>query len=363
MNVEILCSSRELFGADRSALRLAEALLDIGLSPTVIVPSDRPELGLSGAASERGIPTREERIAIASSRGVESLSAVLPARGRRSRADLTIFNTTAVLGSGGSVSKKLVIVREWLDPGSPRHRLLAARHRFGADAIVGVSSDVVGQWRKCIRGPAQQHVLHNWLDRGLLDRTGRADSPKERNGILCIGRFNRWKGQDALASAYEDAFSSSDDRPALRFVGAQPGSEFDAPATAIATRGRSFGWEVLPFTSDPFDHFQDAALVVVPSLQPEPFGTIVLEALAHGCCVIAFEGGGPSDMAKDFPGSIQLVPRSGPGLADALSAWWQRGGPALSEDARSHARQTLESRYSPETGAKSWRTVIDALTP
>jgi glycosyltransferase involved in cell wall biosynthesis len=361
MNVEILCSSRELFGADRSALRLAEALSTTGLSTTLIVPSDRPELGLSQAAAERSIPTREERIAIATSDGVEAARALIPRPRRRSSSDLTIFNTTAVLGSAGTGGQKVVVVREWLEPTSVRHRMLVARHRAGADAVVGVSSGVVGQWRRCTRGPRAKYVIHNWLDRSVLDRTADAGRDRVRGGILCIGRFNRWKGQDALADAYAQAFSDRADRPALRFVGSQPGTEFDARSDAIAERGRRFGWEVLPFTSDPSEHFWSSALVVVPSLQPEPFGTVMLEAIAHGCRVIAFDGGGPTDLAMSFPTSLQLVSRNGRALADALATWWDGGGAALSSAESVDARRTLESHYSPEAGAASWRTVIDDL--
>jgi glycosyltransferase involved in cell wall biosynthesis len=362
VNVEILCSSRELFGADRSALRLAEVLSSIGLRPTLVVPSNRPELGLSEEAAKRGVSAREERIAVASSSGIESPLAALPTQRRGDGADLTIFNTTAVLGSSRRVAKKIVIVREWLDPSSTRHRLVAARHRVGASAVVGVSSGVIEQWRKCTQGPARQYVVHNWLERSLLSETTSAPSVGGRSGILCIGRFNRWKGQDVLADAYEQAFSARDDRPPLRFVGSQPGTEFDTRAEMLAQRGRHLGWEVLPFTSDPSTHFWSAALVVVPSLQPEPFGTVILEALAHGCRVVAFDGAGPSDMAKNFPGLVELVPRGTPALAAALATWWNRGGTALSAEELARSRRQLESRYSPEAGATSWQTVVTALT-
>jgi glycosyltransferase involved in cell wall biosynthesis len=364
VNVEILCSSRELFGADRSALRLAEALGAIGSSPTLVLPSNRPERGLSAEAARRGICSREELIAIASSGGIEGPLALLPRRKRSGAADLTIFNTTAVLGSAARVANKAVVVREWLEPNSPRHRLLAARHRVGADAVVGVSSGVVDQWRKCIRGPAKQFVIHNWLDRTILNQTAgsRRSGTGARAGILCIGRFNRWKGQDALADAYEEAFSARSVRPPLKFVGSQPGTGFDARAERLEERGRDLGWEVLPFTSDPAEHFLSAALVVVPSLQPEPFGTVVLEAIAHGCRVLAFDGGGPSDMANDLPGTLELVSRGGPGLATALSAWWDQGGTGLSAEVASQAHSALESRYSPEAGAAAWRNVIGRVT-
>ncbi len=280
---------------------------------------------------------------------------------RRPCSDLTIFNTTAVLGSARQIARKVVIVREWLRPSSPRHRVLAARHRLGADAMVGVSTGVVDQWRRCVRGPARRFVVHNWLDRSVLASTASETAGRERRGILCIGRFNRWKGQDALADAYEEAFSARSARPALRFVGAQPGTEFDARAEALRARGGGQGWEILPFTSDPTDYFRSAALVVVPSLQPEPFGTVVLEAIAHGCRVVAFDGGGPSDMAKSFPGILGLVPRSRSHLAAALASWWDDGGTALSEAESKQSRGALESHYSPEAGARSWHTIIHSL--
>jgi glycosyltransferase involved in cell wall biosynthesis len=362
VNVEILCSSRELFGADRSALRLAEALGTIGLNPALVLPSNRPELGLADEAAERGISWREEQIAIASSGGIEAGLAAVPRR-RGGKADLTIFNSTAVLGCSQAAEKKVVVVREWLEPNSIRHRLLATRHRMGADAVVGVSSGVVAQWRKCVRGPARQHVVPNWLDRPVLNESADVPHGAVRSGVLCIGRFNRWKGQDALADAYEQAFFARTDRPALRFVGSQTGTEFDGRAERLAKRGRHLGWEVLPFTSDPSRHFWSAALVVVPSLQPEPFGTVILEAISHGCRVIAFDGGGPTDLAKDFPGIVQLAPRGESGLANALAAWWDEGGSGLSAEESFRARGTLESHYSPEAGAASWQTIIDALTP
>jgi glycosyltransferase involved in cell wall biosynthesis len=362
VNIDILCSSRELFGADRSALRLAEALRSIDTQPTLVLPANRPEFGLSREASRRGIAFREDRIAIVSSQGLETPTASLPILGS-SGADLSIFNSTAVLGSNRHAAKKMVVVREWLRPNSPRHRALALRHRLGANAVVGVSSDVVRQWRKCIRGPARQHVIHNWLDRSILDRTAKPPAGKARTGILCIGRFNHWKGQETLADAYAQTFSARTDRPALRFVGAQQGTGFDVRAAALRERGEDQGWEVLPFTSDPADHFWSAALVVVPSLQPEPFGTVVLEAIAHGCRVVAFEGGGPSDMARDFPHILELAPRTTGGLAAALVAWWDMGGAGLSVAESSQARGTLESYYSPQAGAAAWRKAIETLIP
>jgi glycosyltransferase involved in cell wall biosynthesis len=365
MNVEILCSSRELFGADRCALRLAEVLQSIGLNSWLVVPANRPELGLADEASKRGIAYHERNITIASSKGIEAPSAVFSRR-ETGDADLTIFNSTAVIGSTIRVKKKIVIVREWLESSSARHRMLALRHRVGADAMVGISTDVISQWRSCVRGPRQQFLVNDWLERDFLDAARRSVIDNNRRlgraGILCIGRFNSWKGQEALAEAYEQAFASTKTRPRLRFVGAQQGTDFEDRSDALKVRGKGWGWEVLPFVSDPAGYFRKAALVVVPSLKPEPFGMVMLEALAYGCRVLAFEGGGPSDVAIDFPNAVTTVKRDTRTLAAALTIWWEHGGSALTEDELSDAWRTLDLCYSPEIRAESWQAIIDAIT-
>jgi glycosyltransferase involved in cell wall biosynthesis len=359
MNADILCSSRELFGSDRSALRLAAALKTNGVDPTLIVPANRPEMGLADAAEARGICVREEPIAIATARGIEKPSA-FRRRGAGPAPDLTILNSTAVLSSAHRGSQKIVVVREWLEPKSPRHRLLVRRHRMGGPAIVGISSGVLRQWSRCTRGPEKRWLVHNWLDKATLQSAASGDhGTTTREGVLFIGRFNRWKGQEVLADAYETAFSSSNDRPKLTFVGAQAGTAFAGPAETLTERGMRAGWTVLPFTPDPADHFRSAALVVVPSLRPEPFGMVILEALAFGCRVLAFEGGGPSDLATKFPNAIELVQRDESSLAGPLAAWWKAGGQAQSDTDRIEVGRILESDFSPEAGAASWRAVLD----
>jgi glycosyltransferase involved in cell wall biosynthesis len=365
VNAEIICSSRELFGADRCALRLAELLDHLGIDVHLTVPADRPELGLAAEAARRGIAYQERSIAIASSGGIEAPLAALPRR-HSYEADLTIFNSTAVVGSLARVEKKVVIVREWLDPHSIRHRLLVGRHRIGADAVVGISSDVISQWRACMRGPRHQFLVSDWLERDFLDgvrvSTRDAEADGDRKGILCIGRFNSWKGQEVLADAYELAFASAHARPPLKFVGAQPGTMFADRAEALKSRGEIWGWEVLPFTADPAEHFKRAALVVVPSLKPEPFGMVILEALAYGCRVLAFEGGGPSDLAGFFPGAVQAIARSTQNLAEALAAWAGEGRADLSATQRADVWRGLDLHYSPEARTEAWQTIIELVS-
>src|SRR4051812_14833285 len=191
MNVEIVCSSRELFGADRCALRLAEVLTAAGASVRLVLPEQRPELGLMAEAEERRLGVDVRPVAIASSRGIEAPNALRP-RSRSPRPDLTIFNSTAVLGAPRSASRRVLMVREWLEPRSPKHRLLALRHRVGLDAVVGISPDVLSQGRSCVRGPRVQALIPDWLDDAAIPPV--AVTRDGREGLVCLGRFNQWKG-------------------------------------------------------------------------------------------------------------------------------------------------------------------------
>ncbi len=363
MNAEILCSSRELFGADRSALRLAGVLASCGPHPpdvTLVVPEQRPDLGLDDEARRRGIAVDVRPVAIASSRGVEAPRALVARR--RTAVDLTIHNTTAVLGAGRGGGRKVMMVREWLEPSSPKHRGVVAVHRLGLAAVVAISGDVLTQWRACVRGPRVQALVPNWLEDDKIPAAPIGDQAS-REGILFLGRFNDWKGQDVLADAYEQAFAgtAAAARPSLTFVGAQPGTVFADAAERLEARGRGGGWTVLPFAADPTPYLERAALLVVPSLHPEPFGMVILEALARGCRVLAFPGGGASDLAGPFGAALSTVPRTTADLATALRRWAQEGGSAQPSATWSATLATLRADYSPAAAGRRWSRLLEEL--
>jgi len=360
-SVDIVCSSRELFGADRSAVRLAEVLRELGLTPTIIVPRVRPERGLREEAAAARVDYAEAAIAIASSHGVEDWRTLRPRRTRSSPA-FTIVNSAAVLGLPRRGQRTIVVLREWLRPQSMRHRALAVRQRAHATALVGVSTGVLHQWNACVSGPTRRFVVPNWLERGILDLATNARlAAPPREGILFVGRFNAWKGQDTLADAYEAAFADLESRPSLTFVGAQPGTEFAANGERLARRGERWGWRVLPFTTDRLAHVSTAALMVVPSLRPEPFGLVILEALAFGCAVLAFEGGGPTDLQGRFPGALQLTRRSTADLAQALREWWETGGLGQAAGSWAETAQVIDAHYSQASAQRRWSDVLDAV--
>jgi glycosyltransferase involved in cell wall biosynthesis len=129
----------------------------------------------------------------------------------------------------------------------------------------------------------------------------------------------------------------------------------------MQARGEAGLWTVLPFARDPLPVLKQASVVVVPSLRPEPFGLVILEALACGCHVIASRGGGPDDLAAEFPQAITLTDRSTEDLGSALLKWWQAGAGPQDEVSQRATRTTLDSKFSPDAALQRWQSVLLSL--
>jgi glycosyltransferase involved in cell wall biosynthesis len=362
LDIEVLCSSRELFGADRAALRLCEVLGSLGHHATLVLPADRPEGGMSAFAASRGVATADAHIALATSSGLEQSRAMLGRLRRTAAPDLTILSSASILGTNRAQGRRVLILQEWLNPSDPKHRALAAWHAARSSAVVTISYGVARQWRRTAPVRRSSDVIWHWLDNDLMASAAPSvDEPLTRHGILCVGRFNHWKGQELLAAAFAKAFDGREQRPELTFLGHQPGTQFEARGKALEAAGADHGWTVRPFEADPMPFMRRACLLVVPSLQPEPFGLVNLEGLAAGCLVLATTGGGPADLSSHFSQALRTVERDPDEMAAFLSEWWRGGGHAQDPETFAGTRATLVSTFSPSAAVQRWRILLDRL--
>lgn len=118
--------------------------------------------------------------------------------------------------------------------------------------------------------------------------------------ITGAGRFVDWKGFDILLSAYAGYMDTAPAaRAETRLLLAGDGEEKAKLLGLI----RGLGIEdnvILPgFVSDVRPYFQASDIFVLPSKTPEPFGVVLLEAMASGTACIATRGGGVLDMVAD----------------------------------------------------------------
>jgi len=139
-----------------------------------------------------------------------------------------------------------------------------------------------------------------------------------RGRILFMGRLTKLKGVAHLLRAIPIAARKLAQPLPVTIAGDGPERrKLQALAQELAVSAEFLGW--VP-TERKSDLLREADLLAVPSLWPEPFGLVGIEAGAHGLPAVAYNVGGIRDWL--IPGqSGELAPGDPPtveGLADAL---------------------------------------------
>jgi glycosyltransferase involved in cell wall biosynthesis len=114
---------------------------------------------------------------------------------------------------------------------------------------------------------------------------------KNLPNILFIGRLVKEKGVGELLHALSKVKNESK----LTVVGEGPELPYLKKLAAelgMSSRVDFLGWVDHEKLNK---HFGETTLVVIPSIWPEPFGIVGIEAMAHKIPVVAFEGGGITD--------------------------------------------------------------------
>ncbi|HVK05265.1 MAG TPA: glycosyltransferase family 4 protein [Armatimonadaceae bacterium] len=170
--------------------------------------------------------------------------------------------------------------------------------------------------------PGRAYVVHD----GLMAEELTTPAPEPFAGwpadrplrIGLVGRITRWKGQDVFLEAASRLIAAGDDGGA-RFVlvgsalfGEQ---EYEAQVRGQAEAlGDRIDW--MGFREDIPAVLRGLDIFVHASVTPEPFGQVVIEAMAEGLPVVATAGGGVKEIVRHGENGL-LTPM---GDVDALAS-------------------------------------------
>ncbi len=168
--------------------------------------------------------------------------------------------------------------------------------------------------------------------------------PEAVSVIMMPARSSSWKGHhillDALAKLKDLDF-------VCLFVGAsdgKPGFVRDIAEYALA-RGLEGRFRLTPFVDDMPAALMVADVVVMPSITPEPFGRVALEAQAMGRPIVAFAHGGAVESIEHRKTGWLATPGDAESLAANI-----RTALSLEPQARkalaTHARAHIEAHFS-----------------
>ena len=138
--------------------------------------------------------------------------------------------------------------------------------------------------------------------------------------IACVGRLEPWKGQHVLVEALPSVFQAHPEATAW-FVGGAAVNKADY-LPDLQARCTAFGIAERVFFTGPRRDVPEilrmATLLVLPSVEPEPFGRTLVEAMAAGCPPIATAAGGPLEIIEEGVNGLLVAPGDAKALAAAI---------------------------------------------
>ena len=239
-------------------------------------------------------------------------------------------------------------------------RVERALCRYAARRVIAVSYAVAAQL-----DPANVVVLDEPLDHEEFSPAhagafrARVGLPDDAPVVGAVARLDPLKGLDVLLDAFATVRTA---RAGARLVVVgSPVLGQDAYALALRARvDATPGALLLEARADIPDVMADLDVLAFPSIEPESYGLVLVEALASGTPVVATDAGGPPEIvARAASGTARLVaPSDVDGLADALLALL----PARTSTERRRARPPAFTPSAPRF-AEVFRTVVARAAP
>jgi glycosyltransferase involved in cell wall biosynthesis len=266
--------------------------------------------------------------------------------------------------------RRLVVhVRDIL-PASAAGRLVRRLMRTVAGDLVFISHAVAEEFGGG-RGRARRHVVHNAVDLAAFDPAG-VDREQSRralglaHGTIALGtlaQITPWKGQDDAIRVLAGLRSRGHDAVLLlageaKFTSRGTRHDNEAYLRSLVELTAALGVrDSVRFLGERKDVPALLAaldIVLVPSLE-EPFGRVVVEAMAMARPVVSANVGGPPEIIEDGRTGLLLPPR-------APQAWVQAIGSLVGDaDAAAAmgraARTDAVRRFGPEDHAAAMLAV------
>lgn len=326
MNILILGASSDLYGGSKILSIVAKILAEDNHKPIVVI-SEQGEL--IEELNKLGVEVRVIRLGILR-RKYLSVSGILNRISVTGKAwkllgkiiddekiDIIYSNTTGVL-IGAFLAKKKKIKHIWhiheiITKPKIFTKILSFLVEKYSDNIIVVSNAVKQHWEKHIRKQVITRI-YNGIDtsiynesQGLLKKELNLDANDTLIGM--IGRVNHWKGQDYFIDIAKIILEQ---QPNAKFViagDAFPGNEYlvDKLVNRIRNESLSDAIRYIGYRTDIPNILSSIDVFVLPSTSPDPFPTVILEAMASSKPVIATKHGGACEMIADNETGI-LIP-------------------------------------------------------
>lgn len=339
MRILLVNNSADIYGASRSLLRLVCRLRELGHEPLVLLPGPGPLGNRLQAVGIRTVTFPSLRVVtrpvILSWRLIPWLAGFVPSSLRlarfirREQIDVVHTNTGVIASSALAAriagTPHVWHIRDWFQEFGPLWKPYSKYILANANHVFCVSGAIAGQF------PASPkiEVLNNGFDLEEFPQLSQVEQSAARNawglptGKLVIGTVGRIKfkrkGQEFLLQAARLLRDRGIDVTCLLAGGPAPGAE-EQPGQ-MEHLARELGVQAI-FTGELPDArpaYAAMDIFVLPSAQPEPFGGVVMEAMALGLPVVGTKIGGTTEQVADGETGFLVPPSDPAAIAAAIT--------------------------------------------
>lgn len=373
----------EIGGSDIALLRTIEALPRDRYEPVVVTPAKGPFDAAFAAAGARLliVPMQPLRTLPSARYQLAYLARFWPtvfrlrAAIRAERPALVHTNSLYCLYGGWAAklagADHLWHVRE-IPPQAPVLTAAYVRMVFALSRrVVFMTEDMRRRFGPLALASPKSKLLYDALDlKSWSASPDRAElrreigAPPDAPVISFVGRLDPWKGAHVFVEA---AIRLAAQWPQARFlICGGPPDGFEAYAETLRARVRDAGVgsavRFLGFrpAGAPIARLMAGSDVICHcSVNPEPFGLVVIEAMALGVPVVAAAAGGPLEIVTDHVDGRLTPPGDPAALAEAVGALL--AAPDAAARLGREAKRTVERRFSQGRFTADLQAIYDGM--
>ena len=207
------------------------------------------------------------------------------------------------------------------------------------DKVVVVSDAFRKAIESCFPGSSIK-VIHNGIVPSRVTETKKVSNIFK---ILYLGRIEKIKGLDVLVDAFS-MFLKKHRSTTLHIAG--EGSYEPVMREKVQSSGLSDAVKWLGFLSDDQikEQFREADVMVLPTVGFEPFGLVILEAMANGVPVIASRTGGVPEIIEDGVNGLLFKPGDSTQLFNSIEKIYSDN--ALRTELVKNALNSIREKFS-----------------
>lgn len=181
--------------------------------------------------------------------------------------------------------------------------------------------------------------------------------------ILIIGRLTKWKGQMLVLEAINKLVLKNKHKIKVRIVGDVFEDQIEYKNSLISYVKKNNLQNIVTFksfTNDPEKEFSWSNIIVVPSIKPEPFGRVAIEAMSIGRCVVAANHGGLKEIISHKINGVLFEHNNVDSLISELNNIMHNPEYILKYGL--NGKITFDENFSREVYEQKFRTTIERYT-